>query len=931
MSPSSSAEEPIELEIRRSRASSASSVSTTSILFDRIHQYQEITEKANAGKSTRNASASATYKDEGGFDHDAGYKESDAADLETGPFLNPAGGVDGVDGESRPQGMDKGFKRGLYIAGGVLSVLWCIILLVFLTAKPGVSTVEVDDDPGSTFHKSAKPVTLDQVLSGLWRPTSRSISWVPGPDGEDGLLLEKGAPDKDYLLVQDVGSLKSSAANPATSRTLMKERWFDWADQQRTAVDVWPSPDLKKVLVATLKARNWRHSFTAVYWIFDVESQTAEPLDPDEPDAPVQLATWNAQSDAIVFTRENNMYLRKLSDNKVIPITEDGGPEYFYGVPDWVYEEEVFGGRKATWWSDAGKYIAFLRTNETQVAEYPVQYFVSSPSGDVPDPGEEYYPETSYIKYPKVGSPNPVVDLMFYDVAAGQVFSVEIEGNFPDDDRLINFVMWAGDRVLVKTTNRVSDVLQVVLIDVADRSGKMVRRVDVAEIDGGWFEITQSTRYIPADPEHGRPHDGYVDSVIHDNGDHLAYFSPMDNPEPVMVTKGTEWEVAKGPLAVDLKKNMVYFSSTKESSIQRHIYAVFLNGTGMKPLTDTATEGYYDISFSSGAGFGLLTYNGPNIPWQKVVNTPGNPEPYEHVVEVNKHIEEAVKTHQLPQLEYGTLNVEGFDLNYVERRPPNFNQSRKYPVLFHQYSGPGSQSVTKKFTVDFQSYVASALGYIVVTVDGRGTGYIGRKARVAIRNHLGRYEAADQIAAAQHWAAKPYVDPSRLAIWGWSFGGFNTLKTLEADAGRTFRYGMAVAPVTDWRFYDSVYTERYMRTPELNPHGYEETAVTNVTALAENVRFLLMHGVADDNVHIQNTLTLLDRLNVAGVENYDVHVFPDSDHSIYFHNANRILYDKLSNWLINAFNGEWIKIAEAKPKVEARRAEQLVATVDHLV
>lgn len=907
----------------------------------------------------RNASASATYKDEDGLDPDAGWKESDAADLETGPFLNPAGGADGEN--ALPKGMDKRFKKGLYIAGGVLTILWFIILVVFVTLKPEASSAEVNDDAGSTFHKSAKPVTLDQVLSGFWRPASRSISWIPGPDGEDGLLLEKDARGKDYLRIQDVGSLKSGA-NAGVSRTLMKEKWFYWANQQHTAVEVWPSRDLKKVLVATLQERNWRHSFTAVYWIFDVESQTAEPLDPDHPEGRVQLATWNAQSDAIVFTRENNLYLRNLSDDKVIPITEDGGPEYFYGIPDWVYEEEVFGGRKATWWSEDGKYIAFLRTNETEVVEYPIQYFVSRPSGDVPGPGEEYYPETSYIKYPKTGSPNPTVDVMFYDVAEGQAFSVEIEGGFPDHDRIINFVTWAGDRVLVKTTNRVSDVLQVVLVDVAKRSGKTVRHVDVADIDGGWFEISQSTRYIPADPERGRPHDGYVDSIIHDNGDHLAYFSPMDNPEPVMVTEGTDWEVAKGPLAVDLDNNMVYFSSTKESSIQRHIYAAFLNGTGMKPLTDTTAEGYYDMSFSSGAGFGLLSYSGPKIPWQKVVSTPGNPESFEHVLEKNEHLEQGVKAHQLPRLEYGTLHVDGFDLNYVERRPPNFDQNKKYPVLFYQYSGPGSQSVTKKFTVDFQSYVASSLGYVVVTVDGRGTGYIGRKARVAIRNHLGRYEAADQIAAAQHWAAKPYVDPSRLAIWGWSFGGYNTLKTLETDAGRTFRYGMAVAPVTDWRFYDSVYTERYMRTPQLNPDGYEQTAVTNATALGENVRFLIMHGVADDNVHFQNTLTLLDRLDLAGVENYDVHVFPDSDHSIYFHNANRIVYDsrsssfcfslsfpffflfslfyfhpeiadlsspaplELSNWLVNAFNGEWVKVADAKPKVESRGMEHVATS-----
>jgi len=221
--------------------------------------------------------------------------------------------------------------------------------------------------------------------------------------------------------------------------------------------------------------------------------------------------------------------------------------------------------------------------------------------------------------------------------------------------------------------------------------------------------------------------------------------------------------------------------------------------------------------------------------------------------------------------------------------------------------------VKKTFAVDFQAYIAANLGYIVVTVDGRGTGFIGREARCIVRGNIGYWEAHDQIETAKMWASNKYVDASRIAIWGWSYGGFMTLKTLEQDAGETFSYGMAVAPVTDWRFYDSIYTERYMHTPQTNPGGYDNSSISNVTALSQSVRFLVMHGVADDNVHMQSTLTLLDKLDVAGVENYDVHVFPDSNHGIYFHNANRIVYDKLNNWLINAFNGEWLRTEHAVP------------------
>ncbi|OLN97225.1 putative dipeptidyl-aminopeptidase B [Colletotrichum chlorophyti] len=907
-------------EPRMSHESSLSSVSTTSLVFDRLHEQNEKNYTSSSNRRRTPSTSRVAYADHPDDDDEGDeYKESDANDLETGPFLASAG-------VTRRVGMDRGLKKGLLILGAAFVFAWGAALFVFLSSKSYRHGSQVDHDPSATHRGSGKPVTLDQVMSGFWSPYSHSIRWIEGPNGEDGLLLEQGARGKDYLVVEDVRSAKQEArqisADVAQSRTLMKNPWIDYNGRQLTPHGSVPSKDMKKVLVYTDREHNWRHSFTALYWILDVETQTVEPLDPQNADKRVQLATWSPQSNAIVFTRDNNLYLRKLDgDKKVTQITTDGGPEYFYGIPDWVYEEEVFAGNSATWYSQDGKFVAFLRTNETGVPEYPLQYFLSRPSGGAKPPGEETYPEERRIKYPRAGSHNPVVDLLFYDVERGDVFSVDISGGFTDDDRLINMVLWANDKVLIKETNRVSDIMRVVLVDVVARTGKTVNTIDVGKIDGGWFEISHETLFIPADPANGRPEDGYVDTVVHDNGDHLAYFSPMDNPEPVYLTGGN-WEVVDSPSAVDLKNNLVYFVSTKESSIQRHVYSVYLNGTDLKPFTDTSFESYYGISFSSGAGFSLLSYQGPKVPWQKVISTPSNPTKYELVIEKNEQLAENAKKYELPILKYGTIKVDDVELNYIERRPPHFSDKKKYPVLFQQYSGPGSQSVNKRFTVDFQSYVASALGYVVVTVDGRGTGYIGRKARVLIREKLGHWEAHDQIAAAKIWSAKKYVDSSRIAIWGWSYGGFNTLKTLEMDAGQTFSYGMAVAPVTDWRFYDSIYTERYMRTPQLNPDGYDQTAISNVTALAGNVRWLMMHGVSDDNVHYQNTLTLLDKLDLEGIENYDVHVFPDSDHGIYFHNANKIVYDKLSNWLINAFNGEWLKISGAKPKAESKEKER---------
>lgn len=846
---------------------SLSSTSTTSLVLERIGE-RLLNKSHLAPRHGYTDDVAPSVEDE----------EKDNFDVENGAFV------------SAQKPVDRKFRRGLWIIAACFIGAWLLAAVLYMGAQAYRST---EHDPSATATVgNGKKVTLDQVLGGQWRARKQGISWIAGPNGEDGLLLEQGISGKDYLVVEDVRARDGNTAGTMEARTLMKSGSFSVDGRRLSPGRLWPSKDFKKVLIATDSISNWRHSFYAQYWIFDVATQTAQALDPANLNGRIQLASWSPQSDAIVFTRDNNMFLRKLSSDTVVQITEDGGSELFYGVPDWVYEEEVFGGNSATWWAEDGKYIAFLRTDESAVPEYPIQYFLSRPSGKQPAEGEEAYPEVREIKYPKSGAPNPTVRLQFYDVARGDVFEVKISDEFPDDDRLITEVVWAGSsgKALIRETNRESDILRVVLIDVLNRTGKTVRTTNVAELDGGWFEVSQETRYIPADPLNGRLDDGYIDTFIHENFDHLAYFSPLNSSEPILLTSG-KWEVVSAPSAVDLKNNLVYFVATKESSIQRHIYSVKLDGSQLEPVTNVSKEGYYGASFSSGANFALLNYDGPGIPWQKIISTRSNEQSFEKVIEENRGLAIMAKKHELPIKIYSTVKIDGFELNVVERRPPHFSEKKKYPVLFYLYGGPGSQMVDKKFTVDFQSYIAASLGYIVVTVDGRGTGFIGRESRCIIRGNIGHYEAHDQIETAKIWAAKKYVDDSRLAIWGWSYGGFMTLKTLEQDAGRTFSYGMAVAPVTDWRFYDSIYTERYMHTPQHNPSGYDNSSINDMTALSKNVRFLVMHGIADDNVHMQSTLTLLDKLDVAGVENYDVHVFPDSDHGIYFHNANKIVYD----------------------------------------
>lgn len=725
------------------------------------------------------------------------------------PYRDEENTVDGEDFLKTPpthRPSSKGLRWTLWILGLLCLGGWVVAFVLFLGHRRNEDSSTVSSpvvhDPDSTtgVAQQGKPLNLDDIMGNRWFPKTHSVSWIAGPNGEDGLLLEEGPNSKGYLRVEDVRGRQQGSEHNQT-RVLMKSASV-WANGRFISPSkVWPSPDLQQVLFMADSHRNWRHSYTGTYWLFDVASQSAQPLDPADPEGRIQLASWSPKSDAVVFTRGNNMFLRRLSSDKVTPITTDGGPELFYGVPDWVYEEEVFSGNSATWWSNDGRYVAFLETDESGVPGYPVQYFFSRPSGNEPPPGLENYPEVREIKYPKAGAPNPIVNLKFYDLDTQEVFSIPVSQGFADNDRLIIEVTWASSgKVLVRETNRESDVLKVVLLDMQTKSGKVVRSDDVARLDGGWVEPSQTTRYVPADPAAGRDNDGYIDTVIHDGYDHLGYFSPLDNDKPVYLTSG-EWEVVDAPSAVDLKKGLVYFVATKEEPTQRHIYSVKLDGSDLQPVTNNSKAGYYKGSFSEGSGYALLTYDGPSIPWQKIISTPSSDQSYEEVLEENQGLARMVKEFALPAKIYQTIEVDGFRLQVVERRPPHFVPDRKYPVLFYLYGGPGSQTVSRQFAVDFQSYIASTLGYIVVTVDGRGTGFIGRKARCIIRGNLGYYEAHDQIAAAKIWGSKDYVDESRIAIWGWSFGGFMTLKTLEQDAGKTFQYGMAVAPVTDWRFY----------------------------------------------------------------------------------------------------------------------------------
>ena len=436
---------------------STESTSTTSLILERINNAEHTTPRI-------------PYDDQ---DHDH-FNYDDGDDVEASREKTPI---------SKPA--ETKVKRIVYIIGAILVGSWFVALIVYLSSE--YNAIHETPKPSAPLGKE---LTLSQVLHGQWRATHHNIEWIADPEGKrDGLMLsaDQMSMPSAYLVVEDL---------QGTKQVLMKSRSFTVNGESHNAEQTWPSADLKKVLIATNKESKFRHSFSAIYWIYDIATGQAAPLIPADPRALVALAVWSPTSDAVAFVKDNNLCVRKISPDSVVEVTTDGGKDLFYGIPDWVYEEEVFGGNKALWWSDDGKHIAYLRTNETEVPEYPIQFFVSRPSHDQPKPGEENYPEVELIKYPKAGAPNPVVDLRFWNVEIGPSFSVKIENDFPDNQRLITEVLWAGSKVLVRETNRESDVLKVVLIDPSTRTGKVVREQDVAALDGGWFEVVRTSHNI---------------------------------------------------------------------------------------------------------------------------------------------------------------------------------------------------------------------------------------------------------------------------------------------------------------------------------------------------------------------------------------------------------------------------------------------------
>ncbi|KAI0351315.1 dipeptidyl aminopeptidase [Trametes cingulata] len=766
---------------------------------------------------------------------------------------------------------------------------------------------------GTAFRiQGVQHITMDHIFNGTFSAQSRSVLWVP--EAGDGVFATVQGP------VISLVDLKTNSTKELVSLTDLKDergRLLNWASWKL-------SSDMKYLLVKADYKKQWRHSSFGNYYIHELATKRTWPLIPPSNPPTTAYAAWSPTGESIAYVTENDLYVvpSPSETDSPIRVTTSGNASLFHGVPDWVYEEEVFSADYALWWAPDASKVAFLRFDETAVDEYT--YPVYNPTEDahtvVP------YPDHVVMKYPKPGYNNPLVSVHVFqlnayldtmrelgsganrtEVAQGATVELLWEGRQAANNSIISEVAWvAKDALLVREVTRSAEDGSVVYFDLTKEPvnvGTIVRKLGKhgEQGDDGWIDANQAIYPLsPSLSPSGEP--AYLDVVPTPEGyNHIALFSPASTSTPRFLTSG-DWEVTSGVLAVDANRSLVYFQAANPSSTQRHIYAVPLpklsgqEQAAPTALTDTSSAGYYDADFSPQGAFYLLSYKGPHAPWQRIVHV--DDAGFDYVLTENPQLNDTLALYELPIVTHSTIESDGYELNVLEMRPPRMDDSgrTKYPVLFRVYGGPGSQLVDVRFQHDWHTYVVSELQYIVVIVDGRGTGFRGRALRNPVKNNLGRWETVDQVNAAKIWAAKEYVDPKRIGIWGWSYGGFMSSKVVEADAG-VHSLAMAVAPVTSWRLYDSIYTERYMNLPATNPDGYVTASISNVTGF-HHADFLLAHGSGDDNVHFANSAHLLDMLTAEKVRGFRFRMFTDSDHSIYRRGANRELYEFMTEFLI---------------------------------
>ena len=619
----------------------------------------------------------------------------------------------------------------------------------------------------------------------------------------------------------------------------------------------------KMILLACNTNQIFRHSFTADYYLYDITNKKLRKLF----DFQVQEPTFSPDGKKIAYAKENNLYVYDLVSATSTPITTDGQKNSIInGITDWVYEEE-FAFVKAFDWSADSKKVAYIRFDESQVPEFSMSMF-----------GKELYPMMQTFKYPKAGEKNAVVSLHIYDVNANAVKNINL-GKYTDF--YIARLKWTNDAntLSAQVLNRHQNNLDLLFIDGNSGAAKVV----LNEKDKAYVDVTDNLTFLKDN--------SFIWTSEKDGFNHIYLYDKTGKLKN-QITKG-KWEVTNY-YGLDQKTNTVFYQSVENGSINRDVYKISLDGknkvrlsqfTGTNAATFSPNFQYYINTFSSAAQPTTYTLNDAKFGKQV------------QVIENNETLAAKLKSYDLPAKEFFVLKTaKGNELNAWMIKPKNFDPAKKYPVFMYQYSGPGSQQVNNEWnsTDDYWFMMLSQQGYIVACVDGRGTGFKGADFKKVTQLQLGKYEVEDQIDAAKVLGNYTFVDKARIGIFGWSYGGFMASNCIM-KGNDVFKMAIAVAPVTNWRFYDSVYTERYMTTPQENASGYDDNSPINHVDKLKG-KFLLIHGSGDDNVHVQNSMQMMEALIQANKQ-FDSQIYPDNNHGIYGGKTRVQLYTKMTNFI----------------------------------
>ncbi|OCB71040.1 dipeptidyl-peptidase-4 [Flavobacterium glycines] len=620
----------------------------------------------------------------------------------------------------------------------------------------------------------------------------------------------------------------------------------------------------KMLLLACNSNQIYRHSFTADYYLYDISKKELTRLF----DFQIQEPTFSPDGTKIAFARENNLYVYDLASKITTQITTDGQKNAIInGICDWVYEEEFEFVRAFDWSADSKK-IVYIRFDESQVPEFSMTVF-----------NKELYPAVNTFKYPKAGEKNSEVSLYIFDVVSKDSKTVNLS-NYTDF--YIARIKWTNDANVLsaQVLNRHQDNLDLLFID----GNSAAKKVVLNEKDKAYVDVTDNLTFLKDN--------SFIWTSEKDGFNHIYYYDKTGQLKN-QVTKGN-WEVTAF-YGLDEKTNTVFYQSTENGSINRGVYKIGLKGNNKVALSNEL--GTNEATFSPNFDYYIRTFSSATQPTTYTLNEVKSGKEVK-VIQNNAALSGRLKEYNLPTKEFFVLKTEkGNELNVWIIKPKDFDASKKYPVFMTQYSGPGSQQVANQWNSldDYWCLMLTQQGYIVVCVDGRGTGFKGAAFKKVTQLQLGKYEVEDQIDAAKVIGNYPYVDKSRIGIFGWSYGGFMASNCI-LKGNDIFKMAIAVAPVTNWRFYDSVYTERYMHTPQENASGYDDNSPINFANRLKG-KYLLIHGSADDNVHLQNSMEMMNALIQANKQ-FDSQIYPDCNHGIYGGMTRIQLFNKMTNFII---------------------------------